>query len=799
MIDLLLNIRNVLLVVLALCFGGATFAQEVEPGGQPAKELIATWDATVAKAQDLLESGTASTETLDNVRFDLAEQRSAAQALIEEATATVDDIRSQIDALGPAPEEGATEPDEIAQRRTELAAELQTAQVPLLDAQSSRERIDRTLKAIDTQVRTRLSTELIELGPSPLLPENVTGGVRDTINYFDTIRTEVEETLDNEFTRGRVMQRLPVATILCVFGLLVLFGMGARQVLWFQKLLARSDIDPNSAWVGAATNLGRLIVPIVAASTLITGIKTLGIFGPAGDALVAGLPGLAGSIILAYWIGHSLFAPVLAQFRLVDVDDVTAGRCTRLTLILGFVAGLYLLLNAIVQQQQSSASTIAALTFPLIVVGAISLWRLAALVRPVLAKPVADTTEDDAPVPAEPFGLSFLRFFRRATVVIACLTPLLAAIGYGRASKFLLFSTIQTLAVLGGSFVVYMIMTRTLEGFLKRQAGDDPAAAKSSGLWPVLFGFVIACFSLPNLALIWGARRSDLLEVWVWMRDGVNIGGSRVSLSDFIIFLVIFGLGYALTRFLQSLMRGTVLPRTKLDIGGQNAVTTGIGYIGIVLAGLLAITSTGLDLSSLAIVAGALSLGIGFGLQTIVSNFVSGIILLVERPIKQGDWIEVAGFSGYVRDISVRSTSIETFDKATVIVPNQELIAGSVLNWTHGSMSGRVIVPVGVAYGTDPKRVQEILLDIANSHPLVLRRPAPAVLFIGFGADSLDFEIRAHLRDVNYMMSARSDMNFEISKRFAEGEIEIPFAQRDINLRNPEEIANLLRALPKES
>ena len=422
-------------------------------------------------------------------------------------------------------------------------------------------------------------------------------------------------------------------------------------------------------------------------------------------------------------------------------------------------------------EQQSYEVFTSAIT----VLAGIMLWRISASMKLVVS---GDTSSGS-------LRLKLLGFLRRIIVGVAIISPLIAAIGYVNAGSAIAVPMVKTLGLLALIVILQRLTFDLYAAILNKSEEETDALA------PVLIGFIITISVLPFLAIIWGARVSSLTELWIQFQDGIKIGESRISPLDFLTFVLLFTIGYMLTRVIQSALRGSILPKTNLDAGAQNALVAGLGYIGIFIAALVAISSTGLDLSSLAIVAGALSVGIGFGLQNIVSNFVSGVILLIERPISQGDWIEVSGKMGYVRDISVRSTRIETFDRTDVIIPNADLVSGVVTNWTRGNTIGRVIIPVGVAYGSDTKKVEKILRDIISKIEHVAKEPAPGVIFQGFGADSMDFEIRAILSDVNYMLSVKSDVNHEIVKRFTKEGIEIPFAQRDVWIRNPEALKDV--------
>ena len=287
--------------------------------------------------------------------------------------------------------------------------------------------------------------------------------------------------------------------------------------------------------------------------------------------------------------------------------------------------------------------------------------------------------------------------------------------------------------------------------------------------------------------LVWGVSEEALNVLYGYFFDGFPIGSLTVIPARIVVAILMFALLLAVSSWFRTSLENRWLVGSRMERGSREALVTISGYLGMAIAILVALSVAGFQFTNLAIIAGALSVGIGFGLQNIVNNFVSGLILLFERPVKTGDWIMVGSTEGYVKRISIRSTLIQTFDRADVIVPNSELISGQVTNWMLYDPRGRVKVPVGVAYGCDTGLVKEILLKIAEEHPKVITDGSmtePKVLFMGFGDSSLNFELRAFIQNIDERLQVVSDINFAIDAAFREHGIEIPFPQRDLHVRS---------------
>ncbi|GHA61568.1 mechanosensitive ion channel protein MscS [Amylibacter ulvae] len=772
------TITGIFALITFVMLSASVFAQNA-----PVTFDLEKFRETATRAETILQNDETTNQTLEEMRATLSTFRSQSLAEQETRAGRVSTVREQLAVLGDPPAEGEpAETPEVATRRDELNGQLAEFQAPLIVAQEAYRRAGSLIDQIDSIIRTRQSDTLLQLGPSPLNPKHWATATVAELDYFKGIYGEVKEAFSDERRSNARLSNAPATIVFVLLGLLLIFPASR----WVSRKLADTtakERNSRRAFSAFLLSLGLLIAPMIGFFLFVRGIELADILGARGDALRGYLPFIGLTIFGAIWIARNLFIAGGPGAQLLNIDQSRLKGGKRTVYALAAVFGLNYLIDAGRQTEDWPAEVPAVMQFPLIVAGAFGLYILARKFRNYRA----GMTSEDLATANETLSGRISRLLTGFCTIVAFVGPAVAAIGYINLGANIVFSTLLSLALIATLFLLFALLVNILETFQRKPVAlsdGEVSQGTAGGLYKSAVGFALICLALPVLAIIWGARVSDISDLWIQLREGISIGDTRFSISDFLSFVLIFSIGYTLTRLLQSALRTSVLPNTTIDDGAQNALVTGLGYIGIFLAALLAIMSTGLDLSNLAIVAGALSVGIGFGLQTIVSNFVSGIILLIERPIKLGDWVEVGAFSGYVRKISVRSTSVETFDRATVIIPNADLIGGTVTNWTHGNKHGRVIVPIGVGYGSDPRKIEEILFEIVKDHPMILKYPAPNVLFRRFGADSLDFEIRAILRDVNNMMSVASDLNYAIAERFKNEGIEIPFAQRDITIKN---------------
>jgi small-conductance mechanosensitive channel len=243
-------------------------------------------------------------------------------------------------------------------------------------------------------------------------------------------------------------------------------------------------------------------------------------------------------------------------------------------------------------------------------------------------------------------------------------------------------------------------------------------------------------------------------------------------------------LAFWVAKTVRLILQDEVLPKMSLPRGVGNSISS-LSYYALVFAGLaVALVAAGFEMSQLTIVIGALGLGIGLGLQNVVNNFVSGLILMFERPIQPGDVVEVGGVSGKVREIGMRATTLSTFEGADVVVPNGMLLSEKLINWTLSDMDRRIDVNVGVAYGSDPRKVLELLMDVTVGTEGIATEPAPTVLFVGFGANSLDFSIRSWTNNFGDWVKIRSNLTVRVHDALMAAGIEIPFPQQDLHVRS---------------
>ena len=715
-------------------------------------------------------------------------QRDAADTAAAAAT-DVESIRQLLDALGPPPADGEPpELDGVAAERATLEERRIERDGHLKQTELISTRARQVMVRIAELRLERSARRLLERGPSPLswtVLANVGPHALGVVQGLMDVPAE-------EWFPALEDERWPEQQALLVFAFVLTLALVLPTRRWMLRRHVRSrEVEAPlfsrriqaAVLVGVARGGLPSLIGIVPLAFLLSAPTERGI---AADFLVAAFGALVG-IVLASGLARAALAPYSPDgWRLAPLTVEGARSLYHRTRALAWLVGGLSFIEYLAARHLEVPQDLAVF-YRLIADCAIAGCVLLLLPGHLWRRRETEAT----PEPPEPGSLRVGRTLRIAAAVAALSIPVLSLAGFDPLASFLASGLVKSAIVFGLAIIVHGLARDTVTIALARRDGtmetSDPPERDGSAMlrfWVVIaIDTLIVLVAAVALLASWGLAWIDIEEWLGAASDGFRIGSFHLSITDLVFAVIIFVVLLAATRWLQRLLEARVFPQTRLDAGMRNSLKSTVGYVGLTVAVAVAIATAGIDLSNIAIIAGALSIGIGFGLQNIVNNFVSGLILLAERPIKIGDWIVVGEHEGFVRHINVRATEIRTFQQSSVIIPNSELLSSALVNWTHKDAMARVEIPVGVSYDSDVDLVRDTLLEVAASHPEVMRDPGPSVLFMAFGDSSLDFELRCCIPQADRRILVATAMRFEVVRLFRERNIEIPFPQRDLHLR----------------
>jgi len=724
---------------------------------------------------------------LNAYRDELQHIRGEGKELVSHLPAALDATKAQLNLLGPVPTAGQPpEPDQIAHHRAVLNYRLGLISTAETGAKSADLRIEHLLNTIEDIRRRNFASVLLQPIPGVYsyetwsrLPDNVPMALNGLRDLVDGWWEGVPDRQD--------LGRIGLEAALLFLALSFAGWRGARGLRRWQ-----GEGEPPF-WRRASSAAGVVLlralpvsVPVVFAYVMLAAEQRL------PDRLDWLFYLTAEMTVIVFTVAAlvtTTLAPRAPAWRLIPVSDAGAVRLCRLIILLALVYGVTTLLYAITRLVQAPFALTIAVALP-------SSLILAGLVVAILRTPLRGEN------PAEP-SMRLFRAIRAVVWMIVAAIVACALAGYLPLARFLA----QQLVVTGSILALVYLLLLWVDGFAQSVTDDNAVG----GRWlqqrghlehsrreqlalpiSLLLKLAVLVLSVPFIMLQWGYTWPDIQDWYRQLFFGFHIGNTQVTFGALLASVIVFGLGYAAARLFQGWLDVQVLQPAGISGGVRHSIRTGVGYVGIIIAALAAVSYAGFNLSSLAIVAGAFSIGIGFGLQNLVNNFVSGLILLAERPIRVGDLVVVGGEEGYVRKISVRSTEIETFDRAHVLIPNASFVSDKVKNWTLRNNVRRVTISIGTAYDCNPRLVREVLLKTARSNQDVLHTPEPVVDLKEFGASSINFALYVYIADISKTVRVRTDLSIAIFDAFAEAGIEIPFTQTDVNIRNIDRLHELL-------
>ena len=519
----------------------------------------------------------------------------------------------------------------------------------------------------------------------------------------------------------------------------------------FRKAIAALRVMAATAAVPVAAVLA--LGGLVTLFDLPTLLESLGV------ALTLGVVAVA----VGVGIARGLFAPKSPNWRLPPVDDATAKNLYRLTITTTVIV-------AVVHVVEAANDFIGVGVPTAIATRGLGAAAVTVAVALALRRSWLGRHEAGARGPASQRWATLLRTAGRAVGLTLLVSVLVGFVAFAA------FLVEQLIAVAGTLALLYILLILAEEGFGGLTKPDAPAARGLSSILGMgrerldqiailLSGLVKVALYVAAVLLVlapWRIESGDMLATVEAAFFGFSIGGATISISSLMVAALLFGAAIGGTRAVQRWLEGQYLPHTKLDTGLQNSLVTSLGYVGFIVALGLALAYLGLSFERLTLIAGGLSLGIGLGLQSVTNNFVSGLIMLWERAVRVGDWVEVGAEQGFVRRINVRSTEIETFDRALVIMPNASLVSGVVKNWVRNDRVGRIKLSFTVPLSADPEAVRAALISTAKAHERVLTMPTPSVLFTALSEANMSFDLICFIEDVEARARVTSDLLYDI-------------------------------------
>jgi potassium-dependent mechanosensitive channel len=776
--------------LLAFLFVTGLAAQNPAPQPPGSRATLEAIRLDLQQVEAALQRDGVDDRRLADLRQRLVPLQQNVEAVIGKEQPVADEIKARLEQLGPAPDaaKGQTESPEVARDRAEQNRLWKEADETLRSARALALRLDQTAQAIADRRRQNFTREILaqhSAVASPWLWLDVAKALPADITALNFLIQQWAQVI-----LANLDWYEAIVLVLMAAGFVTLLP---RARAWVET----GSFGPLPSGEGEErTRVQKILRAIrrVALATIVPGGALLLL-----DLLLERfelLPGRAAQVMDAILYGlifilflrglvRAVLAPGRPGWRLVDLSDQRAMVFSGTVVTMAIIVVLGRVLDGVLAAIVASFPLTVAMrgVFAIFVSLMVMRGLRRAFGQKADAEPERAHEGAQTMLPLRVFGWAVSLFILGA-----------ALSGFVPLATFLVtqltWITTLALALLLLLTIIEEIINTGLSanGFLGRRVREatgmaasslDQASVLGSGLLRLM---LFVAFGMLLLAP-WGVDSQSFLYNIRAAFFGFQVGGVTISLSTIAIAILLFSLGYAATRAVQNWLDAHYLPRTTLDPGLQNSIRTILGYIGIVIAAMVALSQLGLSIDKITIVAGALSVGIGFGLKSIVENFISGLILLWERPIRVGDWIVVGDEQGTVKRINVRSTEILTFDRASVIIPNSEFISGRVKNWVHADRTARIMIPVGVDYSADPVEVQKILLEAALAHIEVLSEPKPMVIFKNLGENGLDFELRC-FTDVDSMSTTRSDLLFDIYRRLQQAHVLLSAPTRKLEITN---------------